>query len=105
MGIFLQAHFLVLVMAKDKCSDPSGHGPGRAIATKLGEYGGLEEAQRLGATWGVNLRCALWSRVAGAMVDGAFLLEPMWLLTANEGSILALGSTIGCVLAFWSSVA
>jgi hypothetical protein len=33
------------------------------------------------------------------MVDGAFLLESMWLPAASEGFILALGSAIGCVFA------
>ncbi|KAL4774056.1 hypothetical protein BDW60DRAFT_183513 [Aspergillus nidulans var. acristatus] len=34
------------------------------------------------------------------MVDGAFLLEPMWLLTASANSVLALGGAIGSVSAF-----
>ncbi|KAL4996570.1 hypothetical protein BDV10DRAFT_172127 [Aspergillus recurvatus] len=46
------------------------------------------------------LRGALRSRVAGALVNGTSLIEPVWPLAFKRGLQLQLGVATGCVSAF-----
>jgi len=46
------------------------------------------------------VRRALWSRIGGACIGGAFLIGPMWLLVLKQELYLQLGATTGCVSAF-----
>ncbi|KAE8381188.1 hypothetical protein BDV26DRAFT_289679 [Aspergillus bertholletiae] len=71
----------------------------RAIPTgpwETGEGG----AQPIGATRTETLKRGLWSRIAGALVGGAFLVGPMWLLALKQELYLQLNVTTGCVSVF-----
>ncbi|PIG82040.1 hypothetical protein AARAC_000143 [Aspergillus arachidicola] len=71
----------------------------RATPTGLWETG-EGGAQPIGATRTETLKKGLWSRIAGALVGGAFLVGPMWLLALKQELYLQLGVTTGCVSLF-----
>lgn len=57
-------------------------------------------AQPLLSTRMAAVKKALWSRVGGALVGGAFLIGPMWGLVLKREVYFHLGLTTGCVFVF-----
>ncbi|KAM7210019.1 hypothetical protein V8F06_014598 [Rhypophila decipiens] len=57
-------------------------------------------AQAIGSTRGDSMKRAFWSRFAGAIIGGAFLVGPMWLLVLVRDRWVHLGVTTACVFAF-----
>lgn len=57
-------------------------------------------ARPIASTRTETLKRALWSRVGGALVGGAFLVVPMWLLALRRELYVHLDVTTGCVSGF-----
>ncbi|KAL2814810.1 hypothetical protein BJX63DRAFT_431199 [Aspergillus granulosus] len=73
---------------------------GSARPTGPWEKGNKGAAQPVYATRGETLKRGLLSRLAGALVGGAFLVGPMWLLALERDLYFQLGFTTGCVSLF-----
>ncbi|PNP54164.1 hypothetical protein THARTR1_05371 [Trichoderma harzianum] len=54
----------------------------------------------IASTRGETRKKAFLSRIGGAVVGGAFLIFPMWLMVLKQEIYLSLGVTTGCVAAF-----
>lgn len=71
-----------------------------AILTGPWEKGNRAGAQPIYATRAETMKRGLFSRLAGALVGGAFLIGPMWLLALERDLYFQLGFTTGFVSAF-----
>ncbi|KAL4883675.1 hypothetical protein BJY04DRAFT_216025 [Aspergillus karnatakaensis] len=94
-----------MLRASKTASDFSDKFKDNAIPTGPWEDGDWGGGTTLGTTRAAIRKRALWSKIAGALLGGTFLIGPMWLLALERDLHLQLGLTTGCVLAFGTLMA